>query len=92
MADGTQIIKPVSSGGPNHAKYLTVVGDKVYFSADDGTHHGLELWVSDGTADGTYIVKDIYAGSASSHPKHLVALGDKLYFTATDDSPPSFIC
>src|SRR5262249_47291888 len=37
---------------------ITVMGDRVFFVADDGVH-GRELWASDGTADGTQMVKDI---------------------------------
>ena len=36
---------------------LVAVGDTLFFSADDGTS-GRDLWVSDGTAAGTVLVKD----------------------------------
>lgn len=44
---------------------LTCVGDKVFFFANDGVH-GIELWVSDGTTDGTHIVKDINPDSSNA--------------------------
>ncbi len=36
------------------------------FPANDG-EHGFELWKSDGTAEGTIMVKDIYPGRGSSY-------------------------
>ncbi len=41
---------------------LTRVGNRVFFTADDGVH-GEELWVTDGTDDGTRLVKDILGPS-----------------------------
>jgi ELWxxDGT repeat protein len=40
---------------------------RVLFVADDGTH-GLGLWATDGTAEGTRLVADICPGSCSSNP------------------------
>jgi ELWxxDGT repeat protein len=37
---------------------LSVVGDRLFFAADDGIH-GQELWTSDGTPEGTVMVRDI---------------------------------
>jgi ELWxxDGT repeat protein len=66
--DGTVLVKDIQPGaggsyyedGPSG---LTAVGDSVFLAADDGTH-GSELWKSDGTGDGTVLVKDINAGGA----------------------------
>ncbi|HEX3525532.1 MAG TPA: ELWxxDGT repeat protein [Thermoanaerobaculia bacterium] len=54
-----------------------------FFSADDGLH-GVEVWRTDGTAAGTYLVKDIHPGSASSEPRDLTSFQGKLYFFADD--------
>jgi trimeric autotransporter adhesin len=45
--------------------------------------NGYELWKSDGTANRTVMVKDIYSGGSSS-PSQLVAVGNTLYFRAND--------
>jgi len=63
--------------------FLTVMGVNFYFNAHDGTH-GEELWVSDGTAGGTSLLKDIRTGSSDSSPMHMTAMGSKIYFQADD--------
>ena len=62
---------------------MTAVGNTLYFRANDGTN-GQELWKSDGTANGTMMVKDINNGSGGSDPSHLTAVGNTLYFRAND--------
>jgi uncharacterized repeat protein (TIGR01451 family) len=59
------------------------VGDVVYFEAFRQTT-GTELWKSDGTPEGTVLVKDILPGPGSSGPQVLAALGDVAFFHATD--------
>ncbi|MFP2908024.1 ELWxxDGT repeat protein [Pyxidicoccus sp. 3LFB2] len=73
-----------------HPSSLTALGDVVYFQAgaegffgDPGDPlHGGELWRSDGTPWGTWVVRDINPGPASSAPSHLVVVDRTLYFAA----------
>lgn len=56
-------------------------GNVLYFSAAaDLTGH--ELWRSDGTDAGTWLVKDIAPGTADSSPGDFEVVGSHLYFTA----------
>ncbi len=50
------------------AENFTPYNGLVYFKA--ANHAGNELWKSDGTAAGTVMVKDIYAGQNSSSPQN----------------------
>jgi ELWxxDGT repeat protein len=55
-----------------------------YFRADTGVN-GAELWRSDGTAAGTYMIKDITpAGATSGMPSRLFAANGFVYFAAND--------
>src|SRR6476620_7391549 len=58
-------IKP-GFGSPNGSfpSEIVAIGSTAYFTAWDGTH-GQELWKSNGTADGTVLVKDVRPGSLS---------------------------
>jgi len=51
---------------------------KFYFDGDNGTS-GDELFVSDGTIEGTKLVKDIFTGG-NSDPRGFVIYNDELYF------------
>jgi len=54
------------------------VGGKVFFPANDGSH-GSELWVSDGTEEGTRLVKDLNL-DGSSAPWYLPNWNGPLFF------------
>src|SRR3989475_10632151 len=56
--------------GSSSPEQLSVAGNAVYFSADDGSH-GREIWKTDGTQAGTVILKDVLADSGSSNPNDL---------------------
>ncbi len=62
---------------------ITPIGNGLgVFIRLDATN-GRELWVTDGTAASTHILKDIYAGNGDSYASDFRALGNgKLLFTA----------
>lgn len=84
---GTAMLKDIYTGAPNPAiyppYYLTALGNTLYFTANDGVA-GEELWKTDGTPDGTVLVKNIYTGPLDIYPHSLAASGNTLYFIADD--------
>jgi ELWxxDGT repeat protein len=63
---------------------ITAVGEQVFFLASD-SQHGLELWKSNGAADGTVLVKDINPNGSAFHQfAPLVNVAGVLYFYADD--------
>ncbi|HYH94831.1 ELWxxDGT repeat protein, partial [Hyalangium sp.] len=62
-----------------------ILGNTLFFQGSDGSFSSSrELWRSDGTEAGTWLVKDLHPGSLPSNPQGLTPLGDLLYFTADD--------
>ena len=61
---------------------MVVIDGVAFFRATDD--YGTELWRSDGTASGTYRLRDINPGPASSDPTQLTRVGDALFFVADD--------
>src|SRR3954468_1439997 len=57
-----------------------VLNGVAYFSAMD--EHGSELWRSDGTPDGTWLIKDIVPGPDGSSPNYFAVWRGALWFTA----------
>lgn len=81
---GPALVKDINASGGSNPSYLTVLNQKLFFNADDGIH-GKELWMSDGTPNGTLMRKDIEPGINSGNPRNLTAIGTtSLYFTADD--------
>ncbi len=79
---GTRRLKDIRPGrkGSSPAS-LTVLGERIYFSADDGKH-GRELWISDGTFGGTKLFKDLLRGTRGASPTELTVLHDWLFLSA----------
>ena len=87
-ADGTRTLMPPFSAsafernpGMAYPANFTKIGNDIFFTANDG-ERGTELWKTDGTYAGTYMVKDIAPGPDSSQPTQLVAMDGILYFFA----------
>ena len=64
-------------------KQMTVVGNKLYFIAENETT-GRELWISNGTEAGTMLLKDISPGISSSNITNITNWNGVAYFTAND--------
>lgn len=103
--EGTRLVKEVDCNYPGQEEAdnkwgpVCRVGRKVFFKAEesdkDGVTHGVELWVTDGTEEGTYLVKDINLevangkpegstnGPALAHMKNFY--NEKVFFKAWDE-------
>jgi len=77
-------INPNGHGSPAHlTPCCTAFGPRVFFSAfSPGA--GTELWVTDGTSAGTFMVKDIDPGTSSSNPTEFFAADGRVFFSADD--------
>ena len=65
LANQPYLVKDINPGWMGSSpSFLTKVGDRLFFNADDGVH-GQELWVSDGTEEGTYMVSYLMNGRRS---------------------------
>jgi ELWxxDGT repeat protein len=86
---GTVMVKDINPGSGSSANnieesYINYSGH-LLFSANDGIR-GAELWKTDGTENGTTMIKDINAGEHSSRPGNFVIYNNIVYFTAADYS------
>lgn len=64
--------------------FLLAHANKAYFQAYGGSPYGNELYVTDGNSyNNTFMLKDIYPGSANSNPSELTTVGSNFYFAAT---------
>ncbi len=86
-SEGTFMLKDIHEGPDGSVpsffsdiKYFEF-NDHLIFRANDGIH-GYELWVTDGTQDGTKMMLDFNASSqASIYGEKYAAIDDKLFFS-----------
>jgi ELWxxDGT repeat protein len=77
------LLKDINTSGNSNPKKFIELSGVIYFAAST-TAQGEELWRSDGTAAGTYLLKDINVGAAPSNIDEMTVMNGKLYFIATD--------
>ena len=77
------MVKDIAAGSTSTSNSnLIDFGGVACFFANDSVH-GMELWRSDGTEAGTYMVKDVNPnGSFGSNPNYLTSVGGLMYFAA----------
>lgn len=90
---GTHIVRDIHRGEGSAFLYDTPVlmqsaGNVLFFAADDGVH-GFEPWRSDGTEAGTFLLRDVAPGEASSmlpmfQPELSAFAGGSVFFSADD--------
>ena len=88
----TADINPLAESDPGNIGFYISPLDWVYpvlnnisYSEGDDGIHGRELLRSNGTAAGTYLVKDINPGTASTLIRNMIAINGKVYFSASTD-------
>ncbi len=86
---GTSLLKDIYPGSQSSiGNYFTAseaINGYIYFSATNGTI-GSELWVTDGTSSGTFLVSDIWPGTNGSVPWNFNVFNGNLYFAAEQSS------
>ena len=87
-SDGTSQVKDIrlgsSSSGPDRLRSADLgLGPVLFFVANEGS--GSELFISDGTADGTQMVLDIGPNSGFQS-REIIPIGSFVYFSATDSA------
>jgi ELWxxDGT repeat protein len=62
---------------------VEVAGDHVVFNVAD-PEHGVELWGTDGSVEGTRLLRDIAPGRISARVHGLASAGGRVFFAAND--------
>nr|WP_254628059.1 ELWxxDGT repeat protein [Myxococcus sp. CA040A] len=86
MTDGSYTTQTSDTAGRGlrTPDQMVVSNGTLFFTADDGTSLGTELYKTDGTYSGSTRVKDIWPGVNSSSPSNLTDVNGTLFFRAQD--------
>ena len=79
--DGVQPLAPVKFLGLGDTPTPVALGEILFFVAWD-EQHGEELWRSDGTAEGTFMLPEMRPGLDAPYIWDFIQVGSELYFTA----------
>ncbi len=74
---------PTSSMGIGNSSIS--FNNKLYFNLFD-SNYGLELWATNGTNNGTYLVEEVRPNAANSYVSNIMNFNEKLLFWASDDT------
>ncbi len=74
-----------TGGASSEPREMVVISGVLYFSAED-PFHGRELWKSDGTPQGTMLVKDLIVGPKGGNPYSLIDVNGTLFFGASQEA------
>jgi len=86
---GTRLLKDIAGLsdppilGTTTSQMIELNGTLIFDASDGENNHGLELWKSDGTEEGTELLIDINP-EEDSNPHGFTKLGDFIYFAADD--------
>lgn len=87
--DNTIVDISEGSEGSYPSNFIKLNGS-LYFTADDNVH-GNELWKTDGTMQGTQMVKDMVEGPGSFHISDFEIFKDTLFFVSYRDGK-DYLC
>ncbi len=87
--DATEILDIRTGSGPGmlvstDEKNILVLNDKLFFEADPDDGTGDEIWVSDATAAGTFMLKETNPGSDNGDPDYFEVYKGELFFASKD--------
>jgi ELWxxDGT repeat protein len=85
---GTRIIKDINPGFGNFTNILdniVVLGNVLFMTGTDGGSFGYSLWKTDGTVNGTVIVKSQFVRNEGSDIKNINAFNGKVYFSINNE-------
>lgn len=84
------LVRDINSPGESAPRELTVLNDQIIFIARTNSE-GDELWASDGTSEGTRLLKDIVPGPRYSNVNNLMVAAGKGWFIADDPDQGSVL-
>ena len=88
VSDGTQAgthrVSPTSAQESVQPRELLALADGGVLFAGYTPETGRELWFSDGSDDGTFLITDIVPGTEGGGPQKLTATADGAMFSAND--------